>query len=118
MAVIVRPTALIVWLPLLLQHFWRENNKLRLVTHHCLPIGSVFLLSLCAVSCIVVMSQLLKDSLPCLQGFDSWRINLDRLYILWKGMDLCNILFGVIHSFRNAFNSLLLPSTPSSHRLP
>ncbi|XP_062326533.1 GPI mannosyltransferase 3 [Osmerus eperlanus] len=43
MAVIVRPTALIVWLPLLMQHFWRENNKLRLVTHHCLPIGALTL---------------------------------------------------------------------------
>ncbi|KAM4630422.1 GPI mannosyltransferase 3 isoform 2-T2 [Polymixia lowei] len=39
LAVIVRPTALIVWLPLLVYHFWQENNKLRLITHHCIPIG-------------------------------------------------------------------------------
>ncbi|XP_041715652.2 GPI mannosyltransferase 3-like isoform X4 [Coregonus clupeaformis] len=39
LAVIVRPTALIVWLPLLVYHFWQEDNKLKLITHHCLPIG-------------------------------------------------------------------------------
>ncbi|XP_029935468.1 GPI alpha-1,2-mannosyltransferase 3 isoform X2 [Myripristis murdjan] len=39
LAVIVRPTALIVWLPLLMYHFWQEENKLRLITHHCIPIG-------------------------------------------------------------------------------
>lgn len=39
LAVIVRPTALIVWLPLLVYHFWQEDNKLKLITHLCLPIG-------------------------------------------------------------------------------
>lgn len=43
MAVIVRPTALILWLPLLLQHFWREGNKLRLITQHYLPVGALTL---------------------------------------------------------------------------
>ncbi|KAJ7986150.1 hypothetical protein DPEC_G00347800 [Dallia pectoralis] len=39
LAVICRPTAMIVWFPLLLCHFWQDNNKLKLITHRCLPIG-------------------------------------------------------------------------------
>lgn len=42
LAVIVRPTALIVWFPLLMHHFWQEEHKLRLVTHNYIPIGFVF----------------------------------------------------------------------------
>lgn len=42
MAVIVRPTALIVWFPLLMHHFWQEDNKLRLITRDYIPIGFVF----------------------------------------------------------------------------
>ncbi|XP_019910540.1 GPI mannosyltransferase 3 isoform X2 [Esox lucius] len=43
LAVIFRPTALIVWLPLLVYHFWQEDKdkKLKLITHHCLPIGTL-----------------------------------------------------------------------------
>lgn len=41
LAVIVRPTALIVWLPLLIYHFWKEDDKLKLVTHTFFPIGLV-----------------------------------------------------------------------------
>ncbi|XP_061612458.1 GPI mannosyltransferase 3-like isoform X2 [Phyllopteryx taeniolatus] len=39
-AIIVRPTALIVWLPLLIHHFWQDENKLRLVVHDYIPIGA------------------------------------------------------------------------------
>lgn len=39
----MRPTALIVWFPLLIYHFWQEGNKLRLITHRYVPIGFVFL---------------------------------------------------------------------------
>lgn len=39
LAVIIRPTALIVWFPLLLSHFWQEDDKLRLITHDFLPVG-------------------------------------------------------------------------------
>ncbi|XP_060734382.1 GPI mannosyltransferase 3 [Tachysurus vachellii] len=42
-AVIVRPTALIVWLPLLLHHLWREENKLKLITQQGLPVMAVSL---------------------------------------------------------------------------
>lgn len=41
LAVVVRPTALIVWFPLLMYHFWQEQNKLRLITHTYIPIGFV-----------------------------------------------------------------------------
>ncbi|XP_077569958.1 GPI alpha-1,2-mannosyltransferase 3-like [Stigmatopora nigra] len=40
---VIRPTALIVWLPLLLYHFWKEENKLRLVLQDYIPIGVSFL---------------------------------------------------------------------------
>lgn len=41
LAVIIRPTALIVWLPLLMYHFWQEDNKLGLIAHSYIPIGFV-----------------------------------------------------------------------------
>ncbi|XP_076851393.1 GPI alpha-1,2-mannosyltransferase 3 isoform X2 [Brachyhypopomus gauderio] len=45
LAVVVRPTALIVWLPLLLHHLWREDNKIKLITHQGLPIAAVTLVT-------------------------------------------------------------------------
>lgn len=41
LAVIIRPTAVIVWFPLLMYHFWQEDNKLRLITHDYIPTGFV-----------------------------------------------------------------------------
>lgn len=41
LAIIIRPTALIVWFPLLLNHFWQEDDKLRLITHDFMPVGQV-----------------------------------------------------------------------------
>ncbi|XP_023851325.1 GPI mannosyltransferase 3 isoform X3 [Salvelinus sp. IW2-2015] len=52
LAVIVRPTALIVWLPLLVFHFWQEDNKLKLITHLCLPIGALTLGISTLIDCI------------------------------------------------------------------
>ncbi|XP_035299697.1 GPI mannosyltransferase 3 isoform X4 [Cricetulus griseus] len=47
LACIVRPTALIPWVPLLFRHFYREQRKLCLVLHHLLPVGFItFSLSL------------------------------------------------------------------------
>ncbi|XP_030649969.1 GPI alpha-1,2-mannosyltransferase 3 [Chanos chanos] len=43
LAVIVRPTALIVWFPLLLYHFWQENNKLKLIVYQGFPIALLML---------------------------------------------------------------------------
>lgn len=45
LAVVIRPTALIVWFPLLMYHFWQEDEKLRLITQNCIPIGFVLLIS-------------------------------------------------------------------------
>lgn len=52
LAVIVRPTALIVWLPLLMYHFWREDDKIRLITHKFIPIGAVTVAVSAVVDCI------------------------------------------------------------------
>ncbi|XP_077419025.1 GPI alpha-1,2-mannosyltransferase 3-like isoform X2 [Vanacampus margaritifer] len=43
LAIIVRPTTLIVWLPLLMYHFWQEKNKLRLIAQDYIPIGALAL---------------------------------------------------------------------------
>ncbi|KAJ0056182.1 hypothetical protein NL108_003478, partial [Boleophthalmus pectinirostris] len=43
LAVLVRPTALIVWFPLIIYHFWQEENKLKLIIHQYALIGSVVL---------------------------------------------------------------------------
>ncbi|XP_028926574.1 GPI mannosyltransferase 3 [Ornithorhynchus anatinus] len=38
-AFVVRPTALIPWLPLLFRHFWQEPKKPNLVLHRFVPVG-------------------------------------------------------------------------------
>uniref|UniRef100_A0A8C3AYZ0 Mannosyltransferase n=1 Tax=Cyclopterus lumpus TaxID=8103 RepID=A0A8C3AYZ0_CYCLU len=50
LAVVVRPTALIVWFPLVMYHFWLETNKLKLITLNLVPIGFVLLIPL--IDCI------------------------------------------------------------------
>ncbi|CAL8243244.1 unnamed protein product [Lota lota] len=52
MAIVIRPTALIVWLPLLAFHFFGEDGKLRLLTHRCLPIGALTLVSSTLIDCL------------------------------------------------------------------
>ncbi|XP_058485511.1 GPI mannosyltransferase 3 [Solea solea] len=52
MAVVFRPTALIVWFPLLLHHFCEEENKLRLITHHYIPIGAAAVVISTVIDCI------------------------------------------------------------------
>nr|XP_057945335.1 GPI mannosyltransferase 3 [Doryrhamphus excisus] len=52
LAIIVRPTALIVWLPLLIYHFWQEENKLRLVSHDYIPIGVSAVVISTIIDCI------------------------------------------------------------------
>ncbi|XP_035276010.1 GPI mannosyltransferase 3 [Anguilla anguilla] len=53
LAILVRPTALIVWLPLLGWHFWQEHDKLKLLLHHALPIGALTLGTSTVVDCIL-----------------------------------------------------------------
>ncbi|KAJ8391631.1 hypothetical protein AAFF_G00087720 [Aldrovandia affinis] len=53
LAILVRPTALIVWLPLLGWHFWQEDDKLKLLTRHALPIGALTLGISTLVDCVL-----------------------------------------------------------------
>ncbi|KAM8972263.1 GPI alpha-1,2-mannosyltransferase 3 [Pelodytes ibericus] len=39
LAFIIRPTAIIVWVPLVFCHFLKEQKKFDLLVHHCLPVG-------------------------------------------------------------------------------
>ncbi|EDL84112.1 phosphatidylinositol glycan, class B (predicted), isoform CRA_a [Rattus norvegicus] len=39
LACVVRPTALIPWVPLLFRHLYQEQRKLHLTLHHFLPVG-------------------------------------------------------------------------------
>nr|DBA31736.1 TPA: hypothetical protein GDO54_007521 [Pyxicephalus adspersus] len=39
LAFLIRPTAIILWIPLLVYHFFKETKKLDLVVQHCLPVG-------------------------------------------------------------------------------
>ncbi|XP_066540969.1 GPI mannosyltransferase 3 [Hoplias malabaricus] len=52
LAVVVRPTALIVWFPLLLHHLWHEENKLKLITQQGLPVAALTLLFSTLIDCI------------------------------------------------------------------
>lgn len=52
LAVVVRPTALIVWFPLLMYHFWQEDDKLRLVTHNYIPIGTLAVAISTVIDCV------------------------------------------------------------------
>ncbi|XP_008335169.1 GPI mannosyltransferase 3 [Cynoglossus semilaevis] len=52
MAVIFRPTALIVWFPLLMYHFWKEDNKQRLITHSYIPLGVSAVMISTTIDCI------------------------------------------------------------------
>ncbi|OWK09832.1 PIGB, partial [Cervus elaphus hippelaphus] len=38
LAFIIRPTAVIPWIPLLFRHFWQEQRKLDLILHQFLPV--------------------------------------------------------------------------------
>ncbi|EPQ03932.1 GPI mannosyltransferase 3, partial [Myotis brandtii] len=43
LAFIIRPTAVIPWIPLLFRHFWQAQRKLDLILHQFLPVGFVTL---------------------------------------------------------------------------
>ncbi|XP_037689823.1 GPI mannosyltransferase 3 isoform X3 [Choloepus didactylus] len=43
LAFIIRPTAIIPWIPLLFKHFWQEQRKLDLILHNFLPVGFIIL---------------------------------------------------------------------------
>ncbi|KAK2920225.1 GPI mannosyltransferase 3 [Channa argus] len=52
LAVIIRPTALIIWFPLLMYHYWQEENKLRLITRYYIPIGALAVVISTVVDCL------------------------------------------------------------------
>lgn len=52
LAVIVRPTTLIVWFPLVIYHFWQEDHKLKLITHRYVPIGALVIVTSTIIDCI------------------------------------------------------------------
>ncbi|XP_039626202.1 GPI mannosyltransferase 3 [Polypterus senegalus] len=43
LAVIIRPTAAIIWLPLLIFHFFQEDNKVKLLLYNAAPVGILIL---------------------------------------------------------------------------
>uniref|UniRef100_A0A8D0L3I9 Mannosyltransferase n=1 Tax=Sphenodon punctatus TaxID=8508 RepID=A0A8D0L3I9_SPHPU len=43
LAFIIRPTAVIPWMPLLFRHFLQEPKKINLILHNCVPVGLVTL---------------------------------------------------------------------------
>ncbi|XP_053784048.1 GPI mannosyltransferase 3 isoform X2 [Desmodus rotundus] len=52
LAFIIRPTALIPWIPLFFRHFWQEQRKLDLILHQFLPVGFVTL------SCSLIIDRM------------------------------------------------------------
>ncbi|NWW94178.1 PIGB mannosyltransferase, partial [Rhynochetos jubatus] len=41
LAVVIRPTAVVPWIPLVLSHFFQEERKADLILHNCIPVGLV-----------------------------------------------------------------------------
>lgn len=39
LAFVIRPTAVIIWIPLLISHFWKEQKKVDLLVQHYAPVG-------------------------------------------------------------------------------
>ncbi|KAK7913076.1 hypothetical protein WMY93_013287 [Mugilogobius chulae] len=52
LAILVRPTALIIWFPLIIYHFWQEENKLGLIIHRYAFIGALTLLISTMIDCM------------------------------------------------------------------
>ncbi|XP_073922097.1 GPI mannosyltransferase 3 isoform X3 [Castor canadensis] len=73
LAFIIRPTALIPWVPLLFRHFWQERRKLDLILHHFVPVGFVTL-SLSLVIDRIFFGQLQRDiGYFCMLGHKEFR---------------------------------------------
>ncbi|XP_061203440.1 GPI mannosyltransferase 3 [Neopsephotus bourkii] len=41
LAIIIRPTAVILWIPLVFSHFFQEQRKADFILHSCIPVGLV-----------------------------------------------------------------------------
>nr|XP_061796420.1 GPI mannosyltransferase 3-like [Nerophis lumbriciformis] len=110
LAIIVRPTALIVWLPLLLYHFWQDENKVRLVVHNYIPIGaSAILISTIIDSffyekAILVQFNFLKvnvlDGVADLYGTYPWHWYLTQGFPVIMGPHVPFFFHGCYLAFR------------------
>lgn len=39
LAIVIRPTAVILWMPLVFSHFLQEQRKTDLILYNCIPVG-------------------------------------------------------------------------------
>lgn len=109
-AIILRPTALIVWFPLLLYHFWLEENKLRLITRDYLPVGASAVLVSTAIDCVfyekltLVQFNFLKsnilDGVADFYGSHPWHWYLTQGFVVVIGPHLPFFLHGCSLAFR------------------
>ncbi|XP_028429109.1 GPI alpha-1,2-mannosyltransferase 3 [Perca flavescens] len=110
LAVIVRPTALIVWFPLLMYHFWQEDNKLRLITHNVIPIGALAVVISTVIDCIfyekwtMVQFNFLKfnvfNSVADFYGSHPWHWYFTQGFAVVIGPHLPLFLHGCSLAFR------------------
>ncbi|XP_077475875.1 GPI alpha-1,2-mannosyltransferase 3-like isoform X2 [Stigmatopora argus] len=110
LATVIRPTALIVWLPLLVYHFWREENKLRLVVQDYVPIGASFLAFSTLIDSIfygkwtLVQFNFLKvnvlDGVADLYGTFPWHWYLTQGFPIIMGPHLPFFFHGCYLAFR------------------
>lgn len=109
LAVVVRPTALIVWFPLLIYHFWKEENKLRLITHSYIPIGTLALVVSTLIDCIfyeklaLVQFNFLKlnifHGVADFYGSHPWHWYLSQGFVVVMGPHLPFFLHGCSLAF-------------------
>lgn len=110
LAVIIRPTAVIVWFPLLLYHFWQEDNKLRLITHNYIPIGTLALVTSTTIDCFFyekwtpVQFNFLKfnilHSVADFYGSHPWHWYLTQGFAVVIGPHLPLFLHGCMLAFK------------------
>uniref|UniRef100_A0A8C5I303 Mannosyltransferase n=1 Tax=Gouania willdenowi TaxID=441366 RepID=A0A8C5I303_GOUWI len=110
LAVVVRPTALIVWFPLIICHFWQENNKLRLVINCCIPIGTLAVVASTLIDCtfygkwtLVQLNFLKLNVFHGVAGFygsHPWHWYLTQGFIVVIGSHLLFFLHGCSLGFK------------------
>ncbi|CAG5855545.1 unnamed protein product [Menidia menidia] len=110
LAVIVRPTALILWFPLLIYHFWQDERKLRLITHDYVPIGMLAVLTSALVDCLfyekwtLVQLNFLKFNIfhgvADFYGSHPWHWYLSQGFAVVIGPHLPFFLHGCALAFR------------------
>ncbi|XP_061132290.1 GPI mannosyltransferase 3 [Syngnathus typhle] len=110
LAIIVRTTALIVWLPLVAYHFWQDKNKLKLMVHDYIPIGVTAVVISTIIDCIFyekwvfVQFNFLKlnvfHSVADFYGTHPWHWYLTQGFPVIIGPHLPFFLYGCFLGFR------------------